>query len=286
MKFLITGAKGQLAKEFQKTLKVFKYPFTAYTKNELDITDISSINEKISVNCPDVILNCASYNFVDEAEKNPEEAFKVNAIGIKNLSRATKEKNILIVHYSTDYVFDGTKNEYYYEDDKPNPINKYGLSKLTGEKYLIDNTDNYLIFRVSWVFGEGTQNFLHKLHEWSKKNRVLRIVCDQISIPTYTEDIVSVTLFAINKGLRGLFHLTNSGYASRYEVARYFVEKLSLENIVLPVSSDYFDSSAKRPYFSAMSNEKISNLLNITIPDWKLGIDRYLERFYTKKEET
>lgn len=286
MKFLITGAKGQLAKEFQKTLKVFKYPFTAYTKEELDITDISSITEKISDICPDVILNCASYNFVDQAEENPEDAFKVNAIGIRNLTHVTKDKNILIVHFSTDYVFDGTKNEFYIEDDKPNPINKYGLSKLSGEKYLIENTDNYLIFRVSWVFGEGPQNFLYKLYKWAKNNKILRIVCDQISIPTYTEDIVSVTLFAINKGLRGLYHLTNSGYASRYEVARYFVEKLSLDNIVLPVRSDHFESSAKRPYFSAMSNERISNLLNVTIPDWRLGIDRYIERFHTTKKES
>lgn len=286
MKFLITGAKGQLAKDFQKTLKVFKYPFTAYAKDELDITDISSIDKKISDDCPDVVLNCASYNFVDQAEENPEEAIKVNAIGIKNLAQICKNKKILLVHFSTDYVFDGTKNEFYIEDDNPNPINKYGLSKLSGEKFLIETTDNYLIFRVSWVFGEGQQNFLYKLFEWSKNNKILRIVCDQISIPTYTEDIVSVTLFAINKGIRGLYHLTNSGYASRYEVARYFIEKLSLENIVLPVRSDYFLNSAKRPYFSAMSNEKISNLLNITIPDWKLGIERYIERFHTRKKES
>jgi dTDP-4-dehydrorhamnose reductase len=282
MKFLITGAKGQLAREFQKTLNIFKHSFIALDKDRLDITNLETVEREITEYSPDIVLNCASYNYVDKAESDFEVAYKVNAIGVKNLAQVCKNKNILLIHYSTDYVFDGEKGDFYTEDDLANPINKYGISKLAGERFLSETTDEYIIFRLSWVFGEGNKNFLHKLYEWSKNNKILKIVCDQISVPTYTEDIASVTLFAINKGLRGLYHLTNSGYATRYEVARYFIEKLYLENLILPIKSDYFKTPAKRPYFSAMSNNKLSNLLNITIPDWRLGVDRYIEKVHNK----
>ena len=163
-------------------------------------------------------------------------------------------------------------------------MNRYGKSKLDGEIFLREETDQFLLFRVSWVFGEGEQNFLYKLSEWAKKNKVLKIVCDQISIPTYTRDIVNLSMFAIQKGLRGLYHLTNSGYASRYEVARYFLERLEMDNLILPVGSAHFPTPAQRPYFSAMSNRKLSDALNVAIPDWKLGIDRYIEAMFEKKE--
>src|SRR3989337_2879439 len=120
--------------------------------------------------------------------------------------------------------------------------------------------------------------FYYKLKQWTKTQNVVKVACDQISIPTYTEDIVKFTIHAINKGVRGVYHLTNSGYASRYETARYFIERLGLPNLILPVGSNYFPSPAKRPYFSAMSNAKISKILNISIPDWKDGIDRFIKR--------
>jgi dTDP-4-dehydrorhamnose reductase len=195
-----------------------------------------------------------------------------------------KKNNALLIHYSSDYVFDGEKKDFYSEEDVPNPINSYGKTKLLGETFLREETDNFLMFRVSWVFGEGKQNFLYKLLEWAKKNRVLKIVYDQISVPTFTKDIVSLTMLAIGKGMRGVYHLTNSGYASRYEVARYYIERLGLDNLILPVSSDSFPVPAKRPFFSAMSNLKLSEELNVIIPDWKVGIERYVELMFEKEE--
>jgi len=137
---------------------------------------------------------------------------------------------------------------------------------------------------VSWVFGDGKSNFLHRLSEWARKNRTLKIVSDQVSVPTYTEDIVNVTMFALNKGLRGMYHLTNSGYASRYEFARYYLDQMEMDNLVMPVTSDYFPLPAKRPYFSAMSNRKLSQALNVDIPDWKLGIERYVKNIHERAE--
>lgn len=279
MKILITGSGGQLATEFINLLEKKSHEVIPLSKYNLDISRLKLVLEAVSHFMPDIILNCAAYNHVDKAEEDFIKAFSINGLGARNLAFASKKYNCFLIHYSTDYIFNGEKENFYTEDDEPSPINTYGKSKLSGEKFLIDETDRYLIFRVSWVYGKGKQNFLYKLSEWMKKKRVLRVVSDQISIPTFTEDIVKLTLLAIDKGLEGVFNLTNSGYASRYEVARYFAEKMSTDNLIFPVGSDYFPSPAKRPYFTAMSNYKISKNLAINIPHWRDGIDRFIEHF-------
>jgi len=284
MKILITGANGQLAREFQKALENYEYTVGALDKESLDISDLNVVIEAFSKYNPDIILNCAAYNFVDKAEKDFDTAYKVNAAGVRNLAVACKKNNALLVHYSTDYIFNGTKEDFYTEEDEPDPINNYGKSKLMGEKILTEETDNFLLFRVSWVFGEDKQNFLYKLSELARKNMVLKIVCDQTSVPTFTKDIITLTMLAIEKGLRGVYHLTNSGYVTRYEVARYFIDRLGLDNLILPVNSDYFPSPVKRPYFSAMSNHKLSRALGVNIPDWRIGIDRYIEEMFKQEE--
>jgi dTDP-4-dehydrorhamnose reductase len=284
MKILITGANGQLAREFQESLKEYDYEVISLDRASLDISDPESVKEAFSRYNPDTVLNCAAYNFVDKAEEDFDAAHKVNALGVRNLASACKGNNALLVHYSSDYVFDGKKEDFYTEEDETGPVNSYGKTKLLGENFLAEEADRFLLFRVSWVFGEGKQNFLYKLVEWAKKNKVLRVVYDQISVPTYTKDIVNSTILAIEKGLRGVYHLTNSGYASRYEVAHYFLERLGMDNLVLPVGSDYFPSPAKRPFFSAMSNRKLSNDLNVAMPDWKVGIERYMEVMFEQEE--
>ncbi len=279
MKILITGAGGQLAREFQRVLPAAGHGVLAPSEETLDITDEAAVRNVIDDYRPELVLNCAAYNNVDKAEKEGSEAaYLVNAAGPKNLAIACRECGALLVHYGSDYVFDGRKEDFYTEEDATAPINRYGETKRAGELLVADEAGQYLIFRLSWVFGDGTQNFLHKLAEWAGKNRLLRIVSDQISVPTYTEDIAKVTMLAVERGLRGLYHLTNSGYASRYEVARYFLEKIGAGNIVLPVTSDLFPSPAKRPYFSAMSNLKLSHELKHEIPDWRDAVDRYLKK--------
>ena len=282
MKFIITGAKGQLAKEFLKVLQNDNHKITALDRERLDVSASQAVLDAFSHFRPDIVINCASYNFVDKAEEDFETAFRINALGPKNLASACKRYDTLLVHYSTDYVFNGEKRDFYTELDEPDPINNYGKSKLSGEDLLRNELDNFLLFRVSWVYGEGRQNFLYKLKNWAEKSSVIRVVCDQISVPTYTEDIVRFTMKAIDEGLRGMYHLTNSGYASRYEVARYFIDKLGQNRLILPVNSDYFNPpdkrTAKRPYFSAMSNGNLSKDLRLSIPDWRDGIERFVKR--------
>jgi len=161
MKYLIFGKDGQLAKEFQKTLEKQKKEFLSLSHNECDISDLNKVLKIFEDYKPDVVINCAAYNLVDKAESQYWEAYKTNALGVRNLAYASNIYNSYFVTYSTDYVFDGEKEDgLYTEEDTPNPLNEYGKSKLTGEKWVLDG-EKFLIFRTSWVYGNGKQNFIY-----------------------------------------------------------------------------------------------------------------------------
>lgn len=269
MKALITGARGQLAREFIRVLSTRNVDFLALAKEDLNIVDKGKVLEVFENYKPSVVINCAAYNLVDRAESYPEEAMNVNGFGVANLAFACTKYNAFLVHYSTDYVFDGKKEGLYIEEDPPSPLNEYGKSKVLGERFIREEMRNYLIFRTSWVYGEGKQNFLYKVQEWAKSQEYLRIACDEFSVPTSTRTIVEVTLKALDMGLTGLFHLVNSGFTSRFEWAREFFRLKGIKKFIYPAYQSDFSLPAKRPRFSAMSNEKISKELGITIRDWK-----------------
>ena len=277
MRALITGKQGQLARAFLSGLGDRSVPVHAYDERELDITDRQRVLEITASVKPTVIFNCAAYNFVDKAEGEPDAAAAVNAAGPRNLAAAARSVGAVIVHFSSDYVFDGAKEGgLYTEDDAPNPLNEYGTSKLRGEEYVAGETPDHLILRLSWVFGDGDQNFIRKLVEWGKKGEFVKIACDEFSVPTHTGTVVDVTLRALDRGLRGLYHLTNSGFCSRYEWARFVFDHLGIRKFIRPVPMDSFHLPAARPMFSAMSNGKIGRLLNITIPGWEEAVRMFL----------
>jgi len=269
MKYLILGAGGQLAKEFIKVLQDNSLQFTALSREELDVTRTDAVIKIITELKPDVVINCSAYNLVDKAEEDPTQCMKVNAFGVANLVFACMQVNAFLVHYSTDYVFDGIKEGLYIEEDRPNPINMYGKSKLFGEIFIKEQLENYLLFRTSWVYGEGKQNFLYKLQQWAQNNEYLRIACDEFSVPTSTRTIVEVTLTALRKGAVGLYHLVNSGYASRYEWAKEYLKLKGIKKFVYPAYQHEFKLPAKRPRWSAMSNDKICKDLGIEMRSWK-----------------
>lgn len=283
MKYLILGKDGQLGKAFIRELmeKLRKKDMLiALGKKECDISSLKRVVQVFEEVKPDIVINCAAYNHVDDAETDYLESVKVNSIGVKNLAFACNKFGSFMVHYSTDYVFDGEKKGgLYTEYDNPNPINEYGKTKLMGEKLLKDELERFLIFRVSWVYGEGKQNFIYKLLKWAQTNDYLRIAYDEFSVPTSTEIIVRLTLLALNSNLSGLYHLTNSGYASRYEWAKCILETLGVDKFVQPVSRRSFNLAAKRPEFSAMSNRKLQSLLNVDIPTWNEELKRVLTRY-------
>ena len=278
-KFLILGSAGQLGKAFQKKMDQSQITFWAPPEQQSNIADFETTEAIIKQYSPDYIINCAAYNTVDQAEKDKETAFLINYKAVENLAEICRKNNIFLIHYSSDYVFDGKKLDFYNENDTPNPLNVYGQSKLNGEKAIQSVLNDYLIFRLSWVIGEGKQNFIYKLNNWAQQNRILKISCDETSVPTFTNDIVDLTLQSLSKGLLGLYHLVNSDYASRYELARYFMKAAKLNNIVVPVSISTFKSAAERPLFSPMTNEKLAGDLNITIPGWQEALDKHVAEF-------
>jgi len=279
MRYLITGANGQLAREFIRKLEGKNV--YSFDREKLDISDERNLREAIDYVKPDIFINCAAYNNVDLAESEKEKSFSINSSALKNIALFSYKYKTKIIHFSTDYVFDGSRTELYREGDIPNPINTYGRSKLEGEKNLKGNYENYIIFRVSWVYGEGKQNFIYKLMNWAKNHRKLRISTDEISIPNSTSFIVNTVLKAIDNDLKGIWHLVSFGYVLRYEWAKKVFEILKIDIEIEKAKQNDFNLPAKRPPFSAMSNDNIRKVLGIDIKRW----DEYLYDFLKSRKE-
>ncbi len=281
MRVLITGASGQLAQAFIRRFELDGTSFLAPPEAQLDITDDGIVGAAVAAFRPDVIINGAAYNNVDGAEQTPDIAFRVNRDAVAILTEAARQHEARLVHFGSDYVFDGTSQVPYDETDATAPLNVYGQSKLEGEAAALAAGPGSLLLRTSWVFGNGTQNFFWKLREWCRGRKSIRVVWDQIAVPTYTEDIVTVTLKALEQGLSGRWHLTNSGYASRFETARVFLREIGADCTVIPVGSDAFPSPARRPFFSVMSNRRLTERLQIRIPDWEDAVARFARALET-----
>ena len=253
MKIILLGVSGQLGWEFQNFLqdKVELFPFA---HSDLDILDSRKLNDTFETIKPDVVINCAAYTKVDKAEDESETACKVNLIGAKNVSFAAFKTNSKIVYFSTDYVFDGEKRSPYTEFDQPNPLSIYGKSKFYGELFTEEHNPDFLILRISWLYGYKGSNFVKKIVELSKENKELKVVNDQVGTPNYALDVVKETWKLIQEDRVGLFHSSNSGKTTWFEFANRIVEKLSLEASVVPITSEEFKAAAKRPLYSVLEN--------------------------------
>jgi dTDP-4-dehydrorhamnose reductase len=276
MKFLITGAKGQLATEIIRTLKERAAEFIAPAETDLNITDAARVFEVIKGYGPDVVINCAAYNAVDAAEAEWRKAFMINGTGVRNLANASQKAGAALVHFGTDFVFDGTKASPYTIVDAPNPISKYGESKLLGETYVRDLMQRFFLIRLSWVFGSGEFSFPTKVLQWSSKNRKLRIVDDQRASPAYTGHLAKAVLDLVTTGAFGLYHMTNAGHCSRYEWARFILEKSGWEGELEPAKSDEFKTAAKRPAFSVLENFPLKETIGYELPSWQDATEEFL----------
>lgn len=276
MKYLVFGDKGQLGWEFSRYFDLNGIEYTGCDKGETDITSRDAVIKLIKEVKPGIIINCSAYNQVDAAEINPGPAYAVNSDAVGNIAAAARQNGAFLVHFSSDYVFDGSKTTgLYTEEDSANPINEYGRSKLTGENQLTESGAEHLLFRLSWVYGKGEQNFIFKFMQWAEKSNVLKIAADEVSVPASTKTIVDITMKSVKKGLAGLYHLTDSGYASRYEWAKEILKITGKENILYPVQSESFGLPATRPYFSAMDNTLISDSLDLVIPQWQESLKKH-----------
>lgn len=275
MRVLIVGAGGQLGGEFERRFKGNGWDYAAVDADTLDITDGNTVVEAVMPYKPGLILNCAAYNQVDKAETEPEKAYAVNAEGVRNLAHVARRLESTLVHFSTDYVFDGTKRAPYAEADPVNPLNHYGASKLKGEEYAL-GVPGALVLRLSWVYGRGGQNFMRKLLGWAAGPGSLRVADDEVSVPTCTGDVVDAVLEALKAGLSGRWHLTAGGSCSRYEWAGVALRAYGLQKELLPAKMADFGLPARRPGYSAMSNAAISAELGLELPHWRDSVERFI----------
>ncbi|HON29265.1 MAG TPA: dTDP-4-dehydrorhamnose reductase, partial [Mesotoga infera] len=243
----------------------------------LDITDLKSIWGLVSSVSPDAIINCAAYNAVDRAEEDWKNAFSVNAIGPKNLAITANEFKIPLMHFSTDYVFDGKKGNTYYVWDEPKPLSKYGQSKLYGEQLVSLFSNRCFVVRLSWVFGAGNTNFVKKILEWSRESEELKVVDDQISSPSYTGDLSGAIVDLLETGAYGSYHMTNTGYCSRYEWAKHILKLSGWNGKLIPVKSTEFNTPAERPKFSALDNFPLKETIGYELPHWREATERFLK---------
>ena len=278
LRVLLIGSNGQLGHDFQKLFKNLNIEHIAVDYEELDIANNTDIENFFKKNNDFThIINCAAYNDVDQAEKNIEQCIKINKDAPLIIAKYSKKMNAIFVTYSSDFVFDGKKKNPFLEEDIVSPLSIYGKSKSSMEKDVMEEYSKSFVIRTSWLFGKNGENFNTQVINWSKTRDKLSIVDDQISAPTYSKDLAEFSWKLIQTEQFGLYHITNNGIASKYEQAKYVLEKIGWKGTLETAKTEDFNLPAKRPHFSKLSSEKVERLLGERIPDWKSGIDRYLE---------
>jgi dTDP-4-dehydrorhamnose reductase len=295
MRILLLGMNGQVGWELQRTLiclgDVISLGFP-----ELDMAQPDNIRACIRENRPQVIINATAYTDVDRAEAEPDKAFAINGVAPEILAEEARTNAAVLIHYSTDYVFDGKKGAPYTEADIPNPLNVYGMSKLQGEQAIQQSDIPFFIFRTSWVYGMRRKNFVTKALEWARRQSSLRIVSDQVGNPTWCRILAQLTTQVLFLGYqngsdwlrerKGLYHLAGGGFASRFDIVQKLLENLPqgfplATKSLSSVSTAEFMSPAERPLFSALDTTKFYRSFGIEIPAWetclKLALADYFE---------
>lgn len=294
----LVGARGMLAQKV-RSLAPSHWEVVCLSHPEFDLTDIAGSSAMLRELRPDYIVNCAAYTLVDDAESNKLLAFSVNATGPKNLALAAKELDATLVHISTDFVFDGRQRRPYQEPDPTHPLSVYGNSKLGGETAILESgLEKFFIVRTSWLFGSGGSNFVDTIARLSQEREVLRIVCDQVGTPTYTEDLAHAVFQLIGpdgdgEGLNkpyGIYHFSCEGACSWYEFALEILGNLEALDVptrvrtVLPIPAREYPSAAERPAFSVLSKQKYKNATGQKIPQWQDSLKRYLYWKYCQNQ--
>ena len=278
MKVVVTGAAGYMGKHVVKELLKRGYSTLSPNRSEFNLCSEDSIrNYILNSNC-EAIVHCAAYTQVDKAEDEKDLCIKINATATKHIVKCAKILDIPMIYISTDYVFDGTKDGKYTENDETNPINIYGESKLAGEKYVQEILDKYYIVRTSWVFNINGKNFIETMLRLSKANNQLSIVNDQIGSPTYTRDLSRLLVDMLETSKYGLYHATNEGYCSWYEFANTIFKLANINIDIKAINSNEYASRAKRPLNSKLSKDKLIEYGFKPLPHWEDALKDYLIR--------
>ena len=276
-RILLIGHDGQVGYELLRALAPLG-PVTSVCYPDIDFAVPDTVRRVVREHRPDWIINAAAYTNVDGCETAKEECFAVNAEAVKNIAEACRSKNIRIIHFSTDYVFDGAGSFPYKEDDDCDPINTYGSSKLAGEQYLQSLAQNYIIIRTAWLYGVNGKNFVRTILEKAKTTPKLTVVDDQIGSPTHTKDLAAAVDHLIEKSAQGIFHVTNRGSCSWYQFAVKILQEAGIDDVeVSPIKSDQLVRAAKRPANSVMSMQKFIATTGKAMQPWQLALKDYLE---------
>ena len=279
MKILIVGSRGMLGTDL---MSVFgpHYDTAGIDLPELDVRQSEQCRARVNELRPEVIINASAYTRVDECETQQEEAFLVNGHGAGNLAKAASSVGALLVHYSTDYVFDGRKKDAYIEEDTPNPQSVYGKSKLLGETLIREHCPNHLILRTSWLFGSNGPNFIRTIVDAARKGKPLRVVNDQKGSPTCSGDLAGHTRMVVASGCRGTYHITNSGSCTWYELASNALVWAGARGIsVAPVSTEEYPLPAPRPANSVLANARLQADGLPPMRAWQAAAQEYVERY-------
>lgn len=266
---LLTGANGQLGQEFLAACLERGIPWIATDRQELDITDYDQVARFVAQRPITGIINCAAYNNVDLAETEPEACRAVNTLAPGQLAKVAREKGVPFVTYSTDFVFDGQTDRPYVETDPPRPLSVYGRSKLDGELAALQNHPQALVLRTSWLFGAHGVNFVRRVLELCKSRNEMRMVTDQVSAPTCTRDLVQATWLLLEEHGSGLFHVSNSGEASKFDFAREIALSVGWTGQLFPIDSKEFPAPAARPAYSKLDTGKLEGVTGWRPPPWQ-----------------
>lgn len=278
MRILLIGKNGQLGHELARSLQAAVDEVIATDRSQLELTDLDAIRRVVRDARPNLIINAAACNAVDRAEDEPKLAMTVNGAAPGVLAEEAKRLGALLVHYSTDYVFDGSKRTPYQEDDKPAPLSTYGASKLAGELAVRTSGSRYLLLRTSWVYGPRANNFYAVVKRKAAAAEPMRMVDDQTSVPTPASFLAATTIALLDRDAAGLMHLVPSGQATRYDFAREIVRLSGSRSEVEPARTTDFPSAARRPAYSVMSNACASAALGSMLPDWKAQLQQVMAR--------
>ncbi len=272
MRVLLTGAGGQLG---QAVTRGFGgHEIVPRTHAELDVTDLAAVRAAVESVGPDLVVNAAAYNAVDGAERDPEAAFAGNAVGPRNLALATAERDLPLVHVSSDYVFDGRAGRAYHEFDAPNPLSAYGLSKLAGEEAVRTQNPRHQIVRTAWLYSAVGRNFALTMRSLADRGEV-KVVCDQFGSPTYVPHLAAALERLVETGVYGTFHLASTGVASWYDLARAVFRELELAVEVRPIPTSEYPTPAARPGYSVLTSLQQPRIM---LPAWQDGVKELAAR--------
>jgi dTDP-4-dehydrorhamnose reductase len=282
MKILLLGHKGMLGNDLLAQFR-YRHEVIGMDQDEIDITCAEECRKAVAEIQPQIVVNAAAFTNVDGCETAKEECFAANANAVKNIAEACRGKNITIIHFSTDYVFDGTGSRPYVEEDACNPINVYGASKLAGENHLRTITDNYILIRTAWLYGAKGKNFVQAILDKAKTTHKLTVVDDQTGSPTCTRDLAAATELLIDKNARGIFHVTNRGYCTWFEFAKKILKEARIDNVeVSPIKTTELQRAALRPAYSVLGMQKFITATGKTMQPWQLAFQDYYKNMTSR----